>query len=79
MALTIKIDHDKVIKKLLAGEKLTDVEQEYVNVTLKRQRHNELLAKKYQARINLKIKYCEGKYDPTDEEIDKEVERLMKK
>ena len=78
MALTIKIDHDKVIKKLLAGEKLTDVEQKYVNVTLERQKHNDLLAKKYQAKINLKIKYCIGKYEPTEAEIDVEVKRLMK-
>lgn len=75
--MNISIDHDKVIKKLMAGEKLSDVEQMYVNKKLEAQKKTEDAALEYQAKLNLLVTYAKAHYEPTKEEIKKEKDRII--
>lgn len=77
--VTVTVDYDKVIAKLTKGEKLTEVEQAYVNKKLEQQKKTEDAAKRYQAILNLKLAYAvKNGYVPTEDEIKKEIERIRK-
>jgi hypothetical protein len=71
------MEHDKIIAKLVNGEKLNDVEQKYINDKLDKQAKVEQQARKQQAVYSLLIKYARAHYEPTDVEIDNEIKRLQ--
>lgn len=74
--VTVKVDYEKIINKLLNGEALTDVEETYLKNKVNKEREMQEKAMTYQAINNLLLRYARAHYTPSNEDIEEEVQRI---